>query len=75
MHPSPVSELGLDDSVALGYTYKCLASAVSSFLSGSSSGFVAAICDLVEEAGDADTNAAVAGALLGCVSDTVRAVN
>ena len=28
--------------------------------------FVAAICDLVAEGGDADTNAAVAGALMGC---------
>ncbi len=28
--------------------------------------FVAAMCDLVQEGGDADTNGAVAGALMGC---------
>jgi ADP-ribosylglycohydrolase len=41
--------------------------AAAAAASKSAPGFVAAICDLVAEGGDADTNAAVAGALMGCL--------
>ena len=41
-------------------------SGVAGVDSESCRGFVPAICDLVAEGGDADTNGAVAGALLGC---------
>ncbi len=64
MAETDVSVLGLDDHHALGYTYKCLSSAIACLRSGEA--FVPAICDLVAEGGDADTNGAVAGALLGC---------
>jgi ADP-ribosylglycohydrolase len=59
-----ITALDLDAENKIGYTYSCLASGVASLMSGKS--FVEAICDLAMEAGDADTNCAVAGALLGC---------
>ncbi len=64
MAATDVAVLGLDDHSGLGYTYKCLAAGIACLRSGKS--FVPAICDLVAQGGDADTNAAVAGALLGC---------
>ncbi len=62
-----LKHLHLDESKAIGYTYKCLGSAFVSLRALGSSGFVGAMCDLVAEGGDADTNGAVAGALMGCV--------
>jgi len=59
-----LEELKLDDSSSIGYTYKCSGSAFYTLANGTD--FKEAICKLVREAGDADTNAAVAGALLGC---------
>jgi hypothetical protein len=56
------------------YTYKCLGSAVwclrqlraGDVAPDGHPPFVGALCDLVREGGDADTNGAVAGALMGC---------
>lgn len=59
-----ITVLNLDSKYKIGYTYSCLAAGVASLMSGKA--FVDAICDLTMEAGDADTNCAVAGALLGC---------
>ncbi|KAF2816889.1 ADP-ribosylglycohydrolase [Mytilinidion resinicola] len=69
-------ELDLDSRAAMGYVYKCLGSAVLTLRFGmreSAKGSVVSaevfenlITDLIMYAGDADTNAAAAGALLGC---------
>ena len=64
LHTVDITALGLDNDASLGYTFQCLAGAFGCLNSGKS--FVPAICDLTLEAGDADTNCAVAGALLGC---------
>ncbi|CAG8437620.1 10515_t:CDS:2 [Ambispora gerdemannii] len=69
--PASLSALKLDEPSSLGYVYKCLGSALYCFtrdLSGHSSegdAFKRIITELTLEAGDADTNGAVAGALLG----------
>jgi len=59
-----LSDLELDDSKTIGYTYKCFGSAFYCLRTGTD--FKKSIIELTMEAGDADTNAAVAGALLGC---------
>jgi len=59
-----LSELKLDEEGKIGFTYKCLGSAFYCFTQGKD--FKQAITELVLEGGDADTNGAVAGALLGC---------
>ncbi|KAJ3015753.1 hypothetical protein HKX48_004408 [Thoreauomyces humboldtii] len=70
--PPSISDLGLDDPSTRGYTLKCLGSALYCYTrspsSSSSSGedFKALMQGLIMEAGDADTNATVAGALVGC---------
>jgi ADP-ribosylglycohydrolase len=58
-----LAEMKLDDPPAIGFTLKCLASAL--FGLRSTEGFVPTMTRLVREAGDADTNGAVCGALLG----------
>ncbi|KAH8651568.1 ADP-ribosylglycohydrolase [Tricladium varicosporioides] len=68
-------DLQLDDSQKMGYVYKCLGSAILALrlamrreASPNSHGtqlFEKIITELVMEGGDADTNACVAGALLG----------
>ncbi|XP_041350168.1 uncharacterized protein LOC121369272 [Gigantopelta aegis] len=58
-----LSDLMLDESGKIGYTYKCLG---SGFWALKQKDFRKAMQCLVMEAGDADTNCAVAGALLGC---------
>jgi len=58
-----LNELELDEPRTIGYTYKCLGSGLWALRSGLP--FDDAIRQLVGEGGDADTNAAVAGALLG----------
>src|SRR6187402_2286036 len=71
-----LSELQLDDSRKMGYAYKCLATAIlclrlamreeiANPVLGGSDTFEKLITDLIMEGGDADTNACVAGALLG----------
>jgi len=58
-------ELDLDEPNSIGYTFKSMGSA---FVSLRQRGTIESILtDLVIEAGDADSNACVAGALLGCV--------
>ena len=48
----------------LGYTYKCIGSGFWATRYGTN--FRTSITELVLEGGDADTNGAVAGAMLGC---------
>jgi len=56
--------LHLDEDNKIGYTFKCMGSGLYVFRTGTN--FKEAINELVLHAGDADTNGAVAGALLGC---------
>lgn len=58
-----LKNLQLDEHGKIGYTYKCLGAGIWSLRQDD---FRAAIEDVAFEAGDADTNGAVAGALLGC---------
>ncbi|XP_022104915.1 uncharacterized protein LOC110986914 isoform X2 [Acanthaster planci] len=58
-----LSELELDDRKKIGYTFKCLG---AGFWALRQSSFRDAIEAITLEGGDADTNGAVAGALLGC---------
>lgn len=72
---SNLKDLDLDNSVKMGYTYKCLGcvlwtmDVISKFenLQKEKPGlsFERVIIKIVEECGDADTNAAAAGSLLG----------
>jgi ADP-ribosylglycohydrolase len=59
-----IKELYLDDRDSIGYTFKCIASGI--FAVKYAKDFKSAITELVMEAGDADTNGAIAGALVGC---------
>ncbi|XP_046841598.1 ADP-ribosylarginine hydrolase Tri1-like [Xenia sp. Carnegie-2017] len=56
-------ELELDDRKKIGYTFKCMG---AGFWALRQNDFRKAIQTLTMEGGDADTNCAVAGALLGC---------
>ncbi|KAK3596758.1 hypothetical protein CHS0354_038757 [Potamilus streckersoni] len=58
-----LAELKLDDVDKMGYTFKCLG---AGFWALKQDRFRSAIQKLTMEGGDADTNCAVAGALLGC---------
>jgi ADP-ribosylglycohydrolase len=58
------ADLNLDEPSSIGYTYKCLAAGLHGARSKAS--FEETIVQLAVQGGDADTNAAVAGALLGC---------
>ena len=62
-----VGELQLDDARKMGYVYKALGAAVLLLRRGMrGEGFRMLVQELVMAGGDADTNACVAGALLGC---------
>ena len=67
------AELQLDDSMRLGYVYKCLGSGILCLRLAmrtpkfSTNTFEAIITDLIMEGGDSDTNACCAGALLGAL--------
>lgn len=69
--PKNLHEMALDEKSSIGYTLKCLGSALFCFSRRQSNDmkkgdfFMQIITELTLEAGDADTNAAVAGALLG----------
>jgi len=58
--------LELDDKKAIGYTLKCLGAGCWAWQKAPELGFQAAVGAVIEEGGDADTNATVAGALVGC---------
>ncbi|CAD5116266.1 DgyrCDS5173 [Dimorphilus gyrociliatus] len=58
-----LEELKLDEPAKIGYTFKCMASGIWALKQGDPE---KALTDLIMEGGDADTNGAVAGALLGC---------
>ena len=75
VHAKTLVELQLDDSMAMGYVYKCLGAAILTLRLGMQRAsqappmdniFNDLITELVLCGGDGDTNAAVAGALLGC---------
>ncbi|XP_071960644.1 ADP-ribosyl-[dinitrogen reductase] glycohydrolase-like [Antedon mediterranea] len=63
MFASSLKDLELARSSSIGYTYKCLG---AGFWGLRQDNFRDAIECITMEAGDADTNGAVAGALLGC---------
>ncbi|PFX16366.1 uncharacterized protein LOC111342294 [Stylophora pistillata] len=63
MFAKSLKDLQLDERGKIGYTYKCLGAGIWSLRQDD---FRAAIEAVAYEAGDADTNGAVAGALLGC---------
>ena len=74
VHAGTLAELQLDDSMAMGYVYKCLGAAILTLRFGiklasqtpsTDNIFEGLLTDLVLCGGDGDTNAAVAGALLG----------
>ncbi|XP_060079760.1 ADP-ribosyl-[dinitrogen reductase] glycohydrolase-like [Ylistrum balloti] len=58
-----LKELKLDESGKIGYTYKTMG---SGFWALKQQNFREAITKIIMEGGDADTNACVAGAMLGC---------
>lgn len=70
--PKNLRDMQLDERRSIGYTLKCVGSALYCFSRQkpddmkSEDFFMKVITELTLEAGDADTNAAVAGALLGC---------
>eukprot|EP01114_Cavostelium_apophysatum_P002416 TRINITY_DN1215_c0_g1_i1.p1 TRINITY_DN1215_c0_g1~~TRINITY_DN1215_c0_g1_i1.p1 ORF type:complete len:539 (+),score=149.94 TRINITY_DN1215_c0_g1_i1:59-1618(+) len=59
-----LEKLDLDESRAIGYTLKCMGAGLWCFFSQRN--FKETFNLLVREAGDADTNGAIAGALFGC---------
>jgi ADP-ribosylglycohydrolase len=71
VYAKALAELQLDDSMKIGYVYKCLGSAILCLRlamrapTRSTSTFEMIITELVMDGGDADTNACCAGALLG----------
>ncbi|KAK3739518.1 hypothetical protein QZH41_016189, partial [Actinostola sp. cb2023] len=64
MFAKSLADLGLCVGRAIGYTYKCLGAGFWVFRNCND--FRHGLTELIMEAGDADTNGAVAGALLGC---------
>ena len=67
MFANKLSQLELSEPQSIGYTYKCLGAGFYGLRKGGLD-FRGTIRDVVMEAGDADTNGAVCGALLGCVT-------
>ncbi|KAM7442120.1 hypothetical protein ABFA07_008860 [Porites harrisoni] len=63
MFCTSLDDLQLDESVKIGYTYKCMG---AGFWALRQNNFRTALEAIAYEGGDADTNGAVAGALLGC---------
>ena len=59
-------DLELGERNTIGYTYKCLGSGIWAYLNKEAGQFKSILTTLIKEGGDSDTNAAVAGALLGC---------
>ncbi|GFR87266.1 ADPribosylglycohydrolase superfamily protein [Elysia marginata] len=63
MNCTKLKELQLCEAAKIGYTYKCMG---AGFWALKQKDFQKAMIKVVMAAGDADTNGAVAGALLGC---------
>ncbi|XP_066923644.1 ADP-ribosylarginine hydrolase Tri1-like isoform X2 [Clytia hemisphaerica] len=63
MYAKKLTPLELDDQRKMGYTYKCLGAAFWAF---KQTDFRKALQKICMKGGDADTNGAAAGALLGC---------
>jgi ADP-ribosylglycohydrolase len=59
-----LKDLKLDDSKAIGYTFKALGCGFYGLRKGTD--FRQTIIELIMEGGDADSNGAVCGAMLGC---------
>jgi len=59
-----LTSLQLDEGRSIGYTFKCLGAGFWGLCSKQN--FQEALNMLIKEAGDADTNGAVFGAMLGC---------
>jgi len=59
-----VEAMKLDEKNAIGFTLKCMACGLYGLRS--QKGFKRTLLDVIIEAGDADTNGAVCGAVLGC---------
>ena len=76
MKCAEMADLKLDDPRSIGYTYKCMSAALTALRIFSrmqqdgtvllSDVFKTIISALIAQGGDADTNAAVAGAVIGC---------
>ena len=62
-----LADLHLSDSRTAGYTFKALGAGFYALREAQRSSFLDIITEIILEAGDADTNAAVAGALLGAL--------
>jgi len=60
-----VAEMQLDEQKAIGYTLKCMSSALYGLRNAETRDFKWIINDIIKEGGDADTNACVCGALAG----------
>ena len=58
-----ITELGLDESTSIGYTLKALSAGLWAYFN--SENFETGLLQVINEGGDADTNASVAGSLLG----------
>jgi ADP-ribosylglycohydrolase len=65
LNAARVEDLALDEARAIGYTFKCFGSGIWALRQSVSSDFQTTMNTLIREAGDADTNGAVAGALIG----------
>lgn len=66
-----IKDLKLCEGGKIGYTYKCMG---AGFWALKQENFTKAMIKLVMEAGDADTNGAVAGALLACKMGSVSSL-
>ena len=67
MRANSLKDLRLDEAKAIGYTFKCAGTAFVGLNSKvkNSKDFIKFMTELVREAGDADTNGAVCGAVIG----------
>ena len=62
-YSSPVEDLKLDESESIGYTLKALSAGLWAYFNAEN--FEDGLLKIVNEGGDADTNACVAGSILG----------
>lgn len=62
-YTSPIEHLNLDEPTSVGYTLKALSAGLSAYFHASN--FEEGLLKVINEGGDADTNACVAGSILG----------